>query len=136
MIRYDEAKYLPLVNDEQVQARVVDLIGIASRRQLWLMFLDEQNVQLPVVLPSDVDSRPDRRALEPFSAFVSEVVGSTLCAAVIAVFERPGPDVVSPDDREWLTLVSLAVRNAGVSLRGPLLSSSAGVRWIGPDDYV
>jgi hypothetical protein len=136
MIRYDAAKYLPLATDEQVAARVVDLIGVASSRQLWLLFLDDENVQLPVLLPSDVDSRPHRRARESFLSFVSEIVDATACAAVIPVFERPGTDVVSQDDREWIELVSAAVHNAGVVLRGPLLSHSEGVRWIGPDDYV
>ncbi len=136
VIKYSKARHTPLVEDREVQSRVTDLVGPALRRQLWLMFLDDRAVQLPVLLPSDVPARPGERDSVPFTAFIAQVVEATGCAAVVAVFERPGPDTVSADDRAWFSLLADAVCASGVALRGPLLSFTSGVRWIAPDDYV
>jgi hypothetical protein len=136
VIKFEKARHAPLTEDGQVEARVLDLVGCALRRQIWLMFLDSRMVQLPVLLPTDIKERPGTRDSEPFTAFIAQAVEATQCAAVIAVLERPGRDALSDDDRAWVSLVVDAVRSTGVSLRGPLLSFSAGVRWIALEDYL
>jgi hypothetical protein len=48
---YEETQLLPLTTDDQIERRVADLVGRAHTRQLWLLFLDEVDVQLPLLIP-------------------------------------------------------------------------------------
>ena len=48
---YEETQLLPLTTDQDVERRVADLIGRANSRQLWLLFLDEFDIQLPLLIP-------------------------------------------------------------------------------------
>jgi hypothetical protein len=122
----------PLASNDEILARVTDLVGTASRRQLWLMFLDEHDVQLPLLMPADVPARPGRRDLRPFSTFLEEVVKATDCWSIVVTLERPGPGAPTDDDSAWFRLVADAGCLAGIRLRGPILSSSDGVRFLDP----
>lgn len=125
---------LPLDTDEALLERVTALLDVAARRQIWLLFLDEQSRQLPVLMPSYIPRRPGRGHTAHFSHFIGDVVHEMDAAAVVFVLERPGTDQLTGVDREWLALASAACDEAGVPLRGPLLCYDRGVRWIGPED--
>ncbi|MES2170944.1 MAG: hypothetical protein V4479_09535 [Actinomycetota bacterium] len=134
MKRFSQFALSSVVTPEQLLDRVSEVVGVAARQQLWLMFLDERDVQLPEIIPIDVPARPEERARDSFETFVSQVVEATACWSVIAVLERPGARALSADDRAWFRLIRDAVGNAGVNLRGPLLSHSTGVGLIEPED--
>lgn len=104
------------------------------RRQLWLMFLDAEAFQLPLLMPSSIPRHPGKRHTDNFAHFVGDLVEELDAAAVVFVLERPGSDSLSQTDREWLGLAANACHRAGVLLRGPLLCHDGGLRWIGPED--
>lgn len=125
---------IPLDTDDAVQDRVVALLERAMRRQLWLMFLDEESFQVPLLMPSSIPRRPGKRHTENFAHFIGDLVDELDAASVVFVLERPGSDSISTSDREWLALAVEACQLAGVPLRGPLICHDAGLRWIGPED--
>ncbi|MCU1414272.1 MAG: hypothetical protein JWN80_1612 [Microbacteriaceae bacterium] len=120
----------PVTTPDQLLTRVADLVGPASERQLWLMFLDADDIQSPILMPTAIPARPSSRDAAPFSTFLSEVVKATECHSIAVTLERPGPSVVSDDDVAWFRLLETAGCLARVRLRGPLLSSSDGVRLV------
>jgi hypothetical protein len=125
---------IPLETDDAIRDRVAALLERAMRRQIWMMFLDDEGYQLPLLMPSAIPRHPGRRHLENFAHFVGDLVDELDAATVVFVLERPGSDAVSTTDREWLTLAVAACHRANVPLRGPLLCHDGGLRWIGPED--
>jgi len=91
------------------------------------MFLDNHDVPSPVLLPSDIPSRPGRHDAGPFSTFISEVTKAVKCSAIVAVLERPGVEDLTDDDLAWFRLLEQSITLAGVELRASLLSYSSGV---------
>lgn len=132
---YDETLLHPLSDDDAVLERVSALIGSAYRRQIWMLLLDERDVQLPQLLPMDVPRRARRGELEGYAAFLETVTRLAGAASVVAVLERPGEETYSDADRSWFRFVTDAACRAGVRLRGPILSHRGGVRWVAAEDY-
>lgn len=124
----------PLVSDEDVLARVAQLVGTAiTDRQLWLMLVDGDGLQAPFVVPiSGMPRNPDARGLAPFSRVLSglsaEFATDSGPGAVIFTRERRGSDVVSPLDRAWAEALADVCRSADVALRGVYLSTPCGVQ--------
>lgn len=131
--RYDDIEDVPVATDEQLLDRVEDLLLGACRRQFWLLFLDERDRQLPLLIPCDVPPRPDREAAL-LGEFIREVGRSVDAAKVVTVFERRGGPTLREPDREWLRHLRDAMRDSGLSPRGPLLCFDDGVRWIAMED--
>jgi hypothetical protein len=133
---YDDARLVPLETDDALQRRVADLVGRANRRQLWLLFLDEDHVQLPVLIPiDDLPTQPqpgDGEMLAGALATTAEVIGA---AWVVLVWERYADDTLTALDRRWASVAHDACDDRGVPLRAMLLSHRRGVRWIAQDDY-
>ncbi|PWC06043.1 hypothetical protein [Mycetocola zhujimingii] len=131
------ANQQPLDTDELIEQRVSALIGRASRRQLWLLFLDDDDIQLPMLVPIDdfpVQPRPaDVHALATGVAAIMESAGAV---RVILVWERYAGADLSQLDRAWARQLSAECAAAGVPVRAQLLSHKRGVRWIAPDDYL
>lgn len=125
-----------LTSDDDVRGRVELLIEKATTRQVWLMFLDEQSRQLPMLMPTYVPVRPGEgdgpRLGEFFASLVDEIEATT----VIVVFERRGREAITPGDARWLRTLRDACLHAEVSFRGPLLCHDKGVRWVPLDEYV
>lgn len=132
--RYDDVRHKPLTNDESVLERARLLLGHAIRRQVWLMFLDEDDHQLPVLLPTYVPRRPARQFRENFPQLLGVLFEDADADAMIVALERRGGDELTDSDREWLTLIRDACAIAGVRLRGPLLVHDGGVRWIASEE--
>ena len=59
-IPYESTRTEPLLTDAAIESRADALVGRACRRQLWLMFLDDDGLQLPLIIPvGDHPSRPE-----------------------------------------------------------------------------
>lgn len=134
--RFDDVRDAPLVTDEQVLERASLLLGHAVRRQLWLMFLDEEGRQLPLLMPSYVPRKPGPGHLENYARVLGVLFEDAGAHAMVVAYERRGGDALLPPDRCWLALVRAACEEAAIPLRGPLLVHDDGVRWIAPEDVL
>jgi hypothetical protein len=132
--RFDDIADISLAEDEALLDRVRDLVEGVYRRQLWLMFLDDEHRQLPIVIPHDVPSNPNREHRAGFRAFIADLVDEIRPSSIVVVLERPGPDTLTSGDREWFAVVADACREAGVQRRGPILAHDDGFRWIASED--
>jgi hypothetical protein len=126
----------PLTTDEEVLARVRTVVGAARTRQLWILFVDGDGRQSPVVVPiADVPHRPEPRGLAGLTRVLRGLRGELVTdrgpGAVIVARERPGGDTVLDADREWAAALAEACRTAGVALRATVLSTPGDVRWLG-----
>jgi len=100
------------------------LVGEAVRDQLWLLPLDEAGVPVPVVIPIEgVPFDPD--AMPRLAAAVHEMARGSDWAALVTVWERPGPPRLSR--REAATVAAFAGA-LELPVRAAFLSSDDGVR--------
>ena len=132
---YDETRTLPLTTDIDIQQRVSQLIGVAVRRQLWILFLDDGSVQLPMMVAiDDHPIRPDGTVAD-----LAERVERTLiherANSVIVVIERYASSDFTAADIAWAAAIHDEFDTQGVPLRAILLSHRRGVRWMAQDDY-
>lgn len=123
----------PLLTDEDVLRRARDLVQRAFRRQLWLLLVDDEHRQLPVLPQIDIPRVPDARAVRDFVDMLCEMARAAGAVETAIVYERPGPERLSVADRRWLRLLADGSPR-DVAVRGPLLAHARGVRWIGPED--
>ena len=133
---YEDVREIPLTTDDQVLTRVADLIQHAIRRQVWLMFLDEEQRQLPLLMPSYVPRHPEPDAVGPFGEFLGHLFEEVDASSMVIIFERIGSDTLSESDREWFRLIHAACQAENIPLRGPILAHDGGVRWIATEDYL
>ncbi|HEX4443843.1 MAG TPA: hypothetical protein VHZ81_09750 [Galbitalea sp.] len=132
---YDDTALIPLSSDANIQDRVEQLIGRANQRQLWLLFLDELDLQLPLLIPIDgLPSEPSDEQTAQVLDRVREVMGEIGASSLVVVIERYGPATLTPQDIEWSRSLRRACDASGVALRAQLLSHRTGVRWIAADD--
>jgi hypothetical protein len=129
-----DAALIPLPTDLAIHERVRQLIDRAFRRQIWFMFLDEHDRQIPLVMPCDIPRLPRDGDAERIGGFITEVMERVGAWAIVVTLERRGPAEVGKNDLIWLQTLRDACAWARVPLRGPLLAHRTGVRWIGPDD--
>jgi hypothetical protein len=131
-----EAAHQPLVTDADIQERVDSLIGRACRRQVWMLFTDDADIQTSdLIAMDDYPTSPDGGAAEIFAARIAEWMNTTDAAQVIFVWERCVSERFTPADRAWAKALALACRENQVSVRAQLISHRSGVRWFAPDDY-
>ena len=134
---FDGVQSMPLDTDALIEERVGDLIGRAAARQLWFLFLDELDLQLPLLIPIDgLPFRPDTAQTLEVLERVREVMGDIGASSIVVVFERYGPAALDDRDIEWAKSISTACAECGVELRAELLSHRSGVRWIAADDLL
>ena len=132
---YDDTVLTPLTSDADIQDRVEQLIGRANQRQLWLLFLDELDLQLPLLVPIDgLPTEPSDDQTAQVLDRVREVMGDIGASSLVVVIERYGPATLTPQDVEWARSLRRACDASGVVLRAQLLSHRTGVRWIAADD--
>jgi hypothetical protein len=132
--RFEDVRDDRLTSDEHILTRVSALLDRAVRRQLWLMFLDDEGRQLPAIMPSYIARRPPVTDRDPFGSFLGVLAEDLEAAQVIVIYERRGSGELKPADVEWLRFIRRACDERGVNVRGPLLLSDEGVRWIARDD--
>lgn len=118
----------PVVTDDELLARVESLVPVAVRRQLWTLFLDADQVQLPMVVPLEgIPERPDRLAVERWGDALDEVASEFGVSAVVFVIERPGPAVDSASDVAWRDALSGLSEARRYAVRAVLTCTSDGV---------
>ncbi|MFC6357450.1 hypothetical protein [Luethyella okanaganae] len=133
----EEARSMPIVTDDEVEARVAALIGSACRRQFWMLFIDGDDRQLPLIMPvADYPTSPAGGRAELLASRIKEIVDLADAAQVIFVWERRLAEASTQADRAWASALGDACRAEGVSVRAQLISHRSGVRWFPPDDYL
>lgn len=133
----ETARNVPLVTDELIEHRVRAIVGRACTRQVWMLFLDERSVQMPLILPmAQFPESPAAGNAAQFAASVREIIKTIDAAAVIFVWERYAGDRLTQADCAWAEQMHHACIAAGVVVRAQLLSHKRGVRWIAADDYL
>lgn len=136
-ISAETAENEPLVTDELIEQRVRAIVGRACRRQVWMLFLDEDDVQVPLILPmADYPSSPGDGNAAVFASRVKEIVDVAGAAQVIFVWERYAGDRLTQSDCAWAQHLHEACRREGVVVRAQLLSHKRGVRWMAAEDYL
>ena len=131
----------PVPTDEDIRRRVADLLDRAVRRQWWTLYLDDQDVQRPVLMPmAGYPEDPyepcgaEGTVAEVLANRLASIVGEIGAAKVVFVWERPGSDDLTTGDREWAGALGAACRAAGVEVRAQLILHDRGVRWLAPED--
>ena len=132
---YEETLTQPLSSDALIEQRVAALVGRAARRQLWFLFLDHENVQLPLILPfDDPPLRPDA-TITNLAQMIDSAAEAVNATSVIVVIERYADATFTDSDKEWARGIIAALEGRGVEVRSILLSHRRGVRWFAQDDY-
>jgi hypothetical protein len=136
MMTFDEARAQPLTTDSEIEARVADLIGRANQRQVWLLFLDADDVQMQLLLPIDgMPLRPDD-SIAGFATLVASAMCEIEASSVIVVIERYADAAITESDRLWARAISAAFSERSLRLRALLISHRRGVRWFAADDFL
>lgn len=132
---YQDARTQPLTTQVLIEERVRALIGRACRHQLWFLFLDDQQVQLPLMIPlDDLPSAPDD-SVHDLARAMGQAMEAADATSIIVVIERYASSGLTPTDVAWAKGIHDAFDSAGIELRGVLLSHNRGVRWVAQDDY-
>ena len=119
----------PLRTDDDVDRRVAALIGHATRDDtLWLLFVDGDDRQTPVVMPvEEASGPPDEEMVMALGDVLEGVLPDLATAAgvgsVVFVRERLGPDFVVPADRAWAEALATMCREREIRSRGVHLST-------------
>lgn len=125
----DEAARVPLHNDVEIEELVGALIGVALRRQVWLMFLDRVQRPLPLLVPiselPEVLTRDDVEQIATTAREVAQVAGA---AEVLVTWERDGPPKLSEAEQTAADRLEALFAGSPFGLRAQLLSHSEGVR--------
>lgn len=126
----------PLRTDEELADGVYQLLGPALRRQVWLLFLDEDSYLQPLVMPCDDLPEPmtsaDSLTLGRFAGAAVEHIGAS---STVLVVERPSGPWLTEPDRALMRGMHDGCLAAGTPVRAVLLSHRRGVRWVARDDY-
>jgi len=126
----------PLSTDAAIEQRINDLIGRAAARQMWLIFLNDGDLQLPLMIPIDqLPSRPNDDHSVDVMGNVRDLMQQIRATSLVVVFERWGAREMNAADIAWSRSIADACLKVALPLRAMLLSHRNGVRWIAPDDY-
>lgn len=122
-----EAAFRPIRSEHDLVGRVTELIGSAHSLQLWLLFLDEEGLQLPLMLPmTDIPATPDDDTISAL-ARIESLAGMVGAASVAIVLERPGGADATDDDHAWLSAIETAATRGSFAIHGVLLAHDSGV---------
>ncbi|MBC3190516.1 hypothetical protein H7X46_05490 [Pseudonocardia sp. C8] len=116
-----------------VHERVTMLVGAATTdRQLWIMFVDGDGVQAPVIVPiTEMPAEPGpetaERLAEVLGGLRAQLATDQGPGAVVLTWERLGPDRPLPADRAWARALADACAASGIPGRGTFLSTPGGI---------
>lgn len=130
----------PLYSDDDILARVGELIGPEDRHRqsLWLFFFDREMRQMPVVAPiDDVPDWPDQQLVGNTCWIITQVLADTEPggSAVIAL-TRPGPAKFGAIERHWYRALVDQGRRHDTPLRMLCLATSDGVHELAPPSTI
>jgi hypothetical protein len=134
-LAFDDVSAIALDTDADVLARVTALVRNAIKRQVWLMFLDADRRQLPVLLPTEVPTSPQEDDIELIGSFIRTMVSEVDAVFAIVTLERPGTPDLTDADRAWLETLHCAAEASGVPFHGPYLCHRRGVRAVEVLEY-
>lgn len=134
-LAFDDVSAIALDTDADVLARVTALVRNAIKRQVWLMFLDADRRQLPVLLPTEVPTSPGEDDVELIGSFIRTMVSEVDAVTAIVTLERPGTADLTDADRAWLETLHAAADASGVPFHGPYLCHRRGVRAVEELEY-
>ena len=126
----------PLRTDDDVDRRVAALVGPAARDDtLWLLFVDGDDRQAPVMMPvEELSGPPDPELVTALGEVLDGVLPGLATdsgtGSVVFVRERFGPDDVLPADRVWAEALLTMCRTFGIRTRGVHLSTRRRTRRI------
>ena len=129
MTGFTPATAPPLRTDDDVARRVAALVGRALRDDtLWLLFVDGDDRQTPVVMPVEELSGPPGAEMvmalgEVLEGFLPDLATASGAGSVVFVRERLGPDFVLPADRAWADALATMCREREIRSRGVHLST-------------
>ena len=98
-LHFDDVSAMALETDDEIVARVRELVRNAIRHQVWLMFLNAERRQLPVIMPTDVPPAPDEDDPSRIGAFIRELAAELEASTVVVTYERVGGDQLTDADR-------------------------------------
>ena len=127
----------PLLTDDDVRRRVETLIAPALRHgTLWLLFLDGDQRQSPVLVPiDDVPPLPDGLVDDlggVLEGVLPDLATDMGAGSVVLVRERLGPAGVLSADRTWADALAVMCRTRDVVLRGIYLVTPTATRRLVP----
>ncbi|WP_345750777.1 hypothetical protein [Microbacterium rhizophilus] len=143
--RMNQLREEPL-DDARLHELLELMLTAAIRRQLWLIFLNEDDRISDAIMPTDDFPRdPDEPTiaedLGPVTAarliaarmpLVCEAVGAT---QLVLVWEREGDAEFQAEELAWAAAMAEAVQATEVRLRAQFLLHDDGIRPLTPDDY-
>ncbi|MBZ4486549.1 hypothetical protein LQ938_06785 [Microbacterium sp. cx-55] len=132
-------------SDVDLEEMIADLLHGANRRQLWMLFLGEDDVLLDPIVPCDdypddpaLTARTDDLGTVTFPTILAHRVASLReligFASVVLVWERRGSDLLTPTDIAWSRAMAESAADVGVDLRVQFVLHDRGVRQITPVD--
>lgn len=132
---YEATTRQPLTSPVLIEERVRALIGRACRRQLWFLFLDDNQVQLPLLIPfDDLPSAPGE-TVHDLARAMGRAMDAAGASSMIVVLERYASSALTASDLAWARALHDSFELDERELRGILLSHNRGVRWVAQDDY-
>lgn len=105
-------------------------------RSIWVLFFDENGIQLPVVVPmDDVPVQADQLLARRLVATMHQALrqhapGGSLALAIA----RPGPGLLQRTDTAWFSALTAAADAVGVMMRPVHLATAGRVRTMVLDD--
>ncbi|MEJ2887603.1 hypothetical protein [Actinomycetospora aeridis] len=124
----------PLLTDDDVHDRVAAIVGPATQDGcVWLMLVDGDRRQTPVVIPIEDSPRfPETHLVGGLRDMLAQL-GDQLATdagpgACLFTLERLGPRETAPGDEEWARALHGAASAAGLGTVGVFLSTPDGVR--------
>jgi hypothetical protein len=126
----------PLVDRDALDRRISGLLPQALVEQLWLLLFDDDDVQMPAMIPiGDLPLLEDSgvgRGGEPDGEGIAELLGSLDrefgVASFVFVLERPGNAEPSASDRRRIAFLLGAADGRPFSVRSVYLCHDGGVR--------
>ncbi|MBO3662389.1 hypothetical protein [Microbacterium stercoris] len=139
-----------LREESLTDATLEELVGLmltgAIRRQLWLMFLDDDDRMSEAIMPTtDFPEDPHEPAvvedLGPVTAarLIADRIGRIGAAIdvtqLVVVWEREGEESFRDEELAWAAAMADAMAETGMRLRAQYLLHNTGLRVLAPDDY-
>ena len=126
----------PLSTDADVLNRVDQIISYDARRgrSMWLLFLDADGVQLPVIVPiDDFPAEPEPDGALSICHLIAHVLTDAAPggSAVITLVRDEGR-AVTGSDQHWLLALHEAAAHTGARLRMICLASRDRIRQLEP----
>jgi hypothetical protein len=132
----EPAELGPVHTDDELLARWRLLLQGEpyDSRALWVTWYDGDDMQAPVVVPiHDLPGSPDPAFVDNLARVVGEVLGDNGGWVSLALV-RPGPGLISPDDRAWAVHLKGAMARSEVECRPLFLATAGRIRQLVLDD--